>query len=66
MIRGFKNVFVFTCLLYMVFIIIALLSTSAHSAAMDQLAKCDEIRKDLTGMKEDLNGYHNKYKKGGR
>jgi hypothetical protein len=65
MIRISKNVFVLPCLLYMVFVIISLLSMSAHSAAMDQLAKCDEIKKDLTGMKEDLDGYHNKYKKEG-
>ena len=65
MIRGFKNVIVFPYLFYMVFIIIALLSMSAQSAAMHQSAKCDEIKKDIAGMKEDLDDYPNKYKKGG-
>ena len=65
MTHKFKNVNVFPYLFYIVFVIIALLSMRAHSAAMDQLAKCDEIKKDLTGMKEDLDGYHNKYEKGG-
>jgi hypothetical protein len=64
MTRGFKNIVVFPCLVFAVFSIIVLLSVSAHSAATDQLAKCDEIKKDLTEMKEDLDGYNNKYKKG--
>jgi hypothetical protein len=65
MTREFKNIVVFPCLFLAVFITVVLLSVSAHSAATDQLAKCDEIKKDISEMKEDLDGYHNKYKKGG-
>ena len=65
MTREFKNIVVFPRRLFAVFITIVLLSVSTQSAAMDQLAKCDEIKKDIVGMKEDLDGYHNKYKKGG-
>jgi hypothetical protein len=65
MTREFKNVVVFPCLFFAVFITVVLHSVSAHSAATDQLAKCDEIKKDIYEMKDDLDGYHNKYKKGG-
>jgi hypothetical protein len=65
MTREFKNIVVFPCLFLAVFITVVLLSVSAHSAATDQFAKCDEIKKDISEMKEDLDGYHNKYKKGG-
>jgi hypothetical protein len=65
MTREFKNIVVFPCLFFAVFITVVLHSVSAHSAATDQLAKCDEIKKDISEMKEDLDGYYNKYKKGG-
>jgi hypothetical protein len=65
MTREFRNAVVFPYLVFVVIVIIVLFSISAHSAAMDQLAKCDEIKKDINGMKEDLDGYHNKYKRGG-
>jgi hypothetical protein len=65
MTREFRNAVIFPYLVFVVIVIIVLFSISAHSAAMDQLAKCDEIKKDITGMKEDLDGYHNKYKRGG-
>jgi DNA repair ATPase RecN len=64
MTRIFKNVVV-PCLFFTVFVTIVLPSMSVHSASRDQLAKCDEIKKDLTEMKEDLDAYNNKYKKGG-
>jgi|WetSurMetagenome_2_1015567.scaffolds.fasta_scaffold66869_3 hypothetical protein len=66
MTKIFNKVNVFPCLFYMVFIIIALLSMSTQSAASHQLAKCDELKKDITEMKEDLDGYNNNYKKGGQ
>jgi hypothetical protein len=61
----FNKVAVFPSLFYMVFIIIALLSMITQSAASHQLAKCDELKKDITEMKEDLDGYNNNYNKGG-
>jgi hypothetical protein len=65
MTREFRNVIVFPCLFFVVFIIILLFSMSAQSATSRQSAKCDEINKDIAEMKRDLNDYKKDYKKGG-